>query len=246
MLVIQQNEATAADRRIPFRLIDANGAAVTAATPTVRVSKQYSTTTAAAAGAVTEIDATNMPGAYFYEATAGEVDTLGSLLLNITAAGAIALNVDVAIVAYDPTTAPSDAASVADAVWDEARAGHVAAGSFGEGVASVQGNVTGSVASVSGAVGGNVAGSVASVTGNVGGNVVGSVGSVTGLDAAALQAIVDDLEDAGRLDLLIDAIKAKTDSLTFTGSFVQADLQATDGSAISQGGSAPASPIGLT
>lgn len=39
-------------------------------------------------------------------------------------------------------------AGIADAVWDEARSGHVAAGSFGEGVASVQGNVTGSVASV--------------------------------------------------------------------------------------------------
>ena len=48
------------------------------------------------------------------------------------------------------------AAENADAVWDEARSGHVAAGSFGEGVASVQGNVTG-----------NVAGSVASVTAGV-------------------------------------------------------------------------------
>ena len=87
---------------------------------------------------------------------------------------------------------------VADAVWDEQRAGHVAAGSFGEGVASVQGNVTGNVAgstgsvvgavgSVAGNVGGNVVGSVGSVVGsvgsvagNVGGNVVGSVGSVAG------------------------------------------------------------------
>jgi hypothetical protein len=79
------------------------------------------------------------------------------------------------------------AASVADAVWDEARSGHVAAGSFGEGVASVQGAVTGAVGSVTGAVGsvtgnvgGDVVGAVASVTGNVGGNVTGSVGSVVG------------------------------------------------------------------
>lgn len=55
-------------------------------------------------------------------------------------------------------SAPS-AAVIADAVWDEARAGHVAAGSFGEGVASVQGNVTGSVASV--AAGGITAASIA-------------------------------------------------------------------------------------
>lgn len=62
-------------------------------------------------------------------------------------------------------------AEIAGAVWDELRSGHVLAGSFGAGVASVQGNVTGSVGSVTGAVG--------SVTGNVGGNVVGSVASVT-------------------------------------------------------------------
>lgn len=73
--------------------------------------------------------------------------------------------------------------SVEAAVWNAARSGHTTAGTFGEGAASVQGNVTGSVASVSGAVGsvtGNVGGSVASVTGNVGGNVSGSVASVSG------------------------------------------------------------------
>ena len=40
------------------------------------------------------------------------------------------------------------AATIADAVWDEARSGHTTAGTFGQGVATVQGNVTGSVASV--------------------------------------------------------------------------------------------------
>lgn len=73
---------------------------------------------------------------------------------------------------------PPTAATIADAVWDEARAGHVGAGSFGEGVASVQGAVTGAVASVTGNVGGNVTGTVASVVGNVGGNVTGSIGSL--------------------------------------------------------------------
>jgi hypothetical protein len=37
----------------------------------------------------------------------------------------------------------------------------------------------------------------------------------TTLDGAALQQIVDDLENGGRLDLLIDAIKAKTDQFNF-------------------------------
>jgi uncharacterized protein YjbJ (UPF0337 family) len=75
-------------------------------------------------------------------------------------------------------SAPS-AAAIADAVWDEVRADHTTSGTFGQGAASVQGNVTGSVASVTGAVG-SVTGAVASVTGNVGGNVTGSVGSVVG------------------------------------------------------------------
>jgi len=49
--------------------------------------------------------------------------------------------------------------AVADAVWDEARSGHTGAGTFGQGVATVQGNVTGSVASV--ATGGITAASFA-------------------------------------------------------------------------------------
>jgi hypothetical protein len=101
--------------------------------------------------------------------------------------------------AYHPLSAfvlddGASPADVAGAVWDKERASHTTAGTFGQGAASVQGNVTGSVASVSGAVGsvtgnvgGNVAGSVGSVTGavgsvtgNIGGNLAGSVGSVTG------------------------------------------------------------------
>jgi len=65
--------------------------------------------------------------------------------------------------------------NVVDGVWNEPRASHVTAGSFGQGAASVQGNVTGNVA---GSVG-SVTGAVGSVTGNIGGNVTGSVGSVT-------------------------------------------------------------------
>lgn len=47
-----------------------------------------------------------------------------------------------------------------------------------------------------------------------------------GIDVSELNAIVDDLINGGRLDLLIDAIKAKTDSLTFTvGNQVDANIQ---------------------
>ena len=72
-----------------------------------------------------------------------------------------------------------EVAAIPGDVWDVARALHVAAGSFGQGVASVQGNVTGNLG---GNVLGNVAGDVqGNVDGNLGGNVVGNVaGDVQG------------------------------------------------------------------
>lgn len=79
---------------------------------------------------------------------------------------------------YTLTTA--DKADIADRIWDEARAGHVGAGSFGQGQASVQGAVTGSVASVSG-----------NVDGNVSGNVVGTLGDLTATAKASVQTEVD-------------------------------------------------------
>jgi len=56
------------------------------------------------------------------------------------------------------------ATEIAGAVWDEARTSHTTAGSFGQGVASVQGNVTGSVGSVTGAVGSVGAGGITSAS----------------------------------------------------------------------------------
>lgn len=98
----------------------------------------------------------------------------------------------------DNMTTPPTVGAIADAVWDEMRAGHVLAGSFGQGVASVQGNVTGSVASVVGDVGGNVVGTVASVVGNVGGNVVGTVASVVGNVGGNVVGSVASMLSAGR------------------------------------------------
>jgi hypothetical protein len=86
---------------------------------------------------------------------------------------------------------------VADAVWDEARAGHAVAGTFGEYVFADAVRLSGDATAADNAeaafdgTGFNfpntiipqvtaVTGAVGSVTGNVGGNVVGSVGSVTG------------------------------------------------------------------
>ena len=79
---------------------------------------------------------------------------------------------------FSATAALSTASqsAVVSAVWAALRADNVVVGSFGEGVASVQGDVTGDV-------GGNV-------DGNVGGNVTGSVGSVAagGITASSFAA----------------------------------------------------------
>lgn len=96
----------------------------------------------------------------------------GAITSGAFAAGAI----DASAIATDAIGSAELAATavteIVSGVWDELRSSHTTSGTFGQGAASVQGNVTGSVASVTGAVG--------SVTGNVGGNVTGSVGSVTG------------------------------------------------------------------
>jgi hypothetical protein len=92
---------------------------------------------------------------------------------------------------YALTSAEEDA--IVDKVWDEARSGHVGVGSFGEGAASVQGNVTGTVASVVGAVGGNVTG-----------NVVGTIGDL----AAAAKASVNVEVDSALADIHLDHLVA--------------------------------------
>lgn len=70
--------------------------------------------------------------------------------LAITAGGAVTVGTNNDKTGYGLTSAGED--SIVNKVWDEPRSGHITAGSFGQGVASVQGNVTGSVNSVSGSV----------------------------------------------------------------------------------------------
>jgi len=147
---------------------------------------------ALAADAVAEINATVDTAFTDYDApTKTEMDAAFAALNDLTAAQVNA-EVDTALADYDaPTNAElvseinsvqadiaalndPTAATIADAVWDEARAGHVSAGSFGEGAASVQGDVTG-----------NVDGSVASVA--TGGITAASI-ATDAIDADALAA----------------------------------------------------------
>jgi len=65
-----------------------------------------------------------------------------------------------------------------------------------------------------------------------------------GIDVSELNGIVDDLLDAGRLDALIDAIKAKTDQLTFSAAgFVDSNvMEVNDNSGLT--GDGDVTPIG--
>lgn len=270
MPAIKVNEATPGAREVNLDLVqDSDGktpvTSFTFAAGDLRIKKQGGAWANAAGSNPTHTE----DGVWTYQLTAGEVDTLGELLVKFNKATIRMHKRTIDVVAYQPRDgvrmgmtalpnadaeaagglytrgsgagqinqsangqvdtrtvamsanvvdsnaiatdaigsaelAATAATKVAAAVWDELRASHVAAGSFGQGVASVQGNVTGSVASVTGAVGsvtgnvgGNVVGSVASVTGavgsvtgNVGGNVTGSVGSVAagGITAASIAA----------------------------------------------------------
>ena len=119
----------------------------------------------------------------------------------ITAASVASGAIDADALATDAVT------EVADAVWNSTRAGHATAGTFGEGVASVQGNVTGSVASVTGNVGGNVTGSVGSVTGAVA-SVTGAVGSVTGNVGGNVTGSVGSLATQAQTDVKNQVVAA--------------------------------------
>ena len=102
-------------------------------------------------------------------------------------------------------SAPS-AAAIADAVWDEARAGHVSAGSFGEGVASVQGNVTGSVASV--ATGGIAAASFAA------GAIDAAAIAANAIDASALATdAVTEIQSGLATQASVDVIDGIVDAI---------------------------------
>lgn len=74
-------------------------------------------------------------------------------VLAIDGSGQVTVGALAANVITSTSLAASALTAIGGAVWDTTRAGHSTAGTFGQGVASVQGNITG-----------NVAGSVASVT----------------------------------------------------------------------------------
>jgi hypothetical protein len=74
---------------------------LTGATPTVKLSKNGGTGVTPS-GAVTEVDATNLPGWYQVAGNATDCGTLGPLVLHATATGADPTDSEFQVVAFDP------------------------------------------------------------------------------------------------------------------------------------------------
>lgn len=106
MQLIQQSEATASLRRIFFQAVDATDGitAETGLTGAGRLSKAGAAT-AATTNNITEVDATNMPGRYYIELTATEVNTLGIVEFRFKTAACAEVVARGLVVAFDPFTA---------------------------------------------------------------------------------------------------------------------------------------------
>lgn len=125
-ILIKLSESTAARRRVPIWLVDATDgiAAETGVSGTPRISKNGAAS-AAASATITEVDSTNMPGLYYLELTAGEVDTLGTILISFKTAATAQWHGVAHVVAYDPydsvrqgmTALPNAAAEAAGGLY---------------------------------------------------------------------------------------------------------------------------------
>lgn len=127
MQLIQLSEATASLRRIFFHAVDATDgiSAETGLTGTGRLSKAGAAT-AATTNSITEIDSTNMPGRYYIELTATEVNTLGIVEFRFKTAACAEVVARALVVAFDPFSATDLGLSRLDAAVSS-RSSHAAA-----------------------------------------------------------------------------------------------------------------------
>lgn len=101
MIQFQQSEATAERRRWILVLVDATDGVtgLTGATGTVFVSKNGAAGVAST-NSIVEVDSGDMPGHYYIELTAAELDTLGWVSISMKTASSLAFH-DRAIVSYN-------------------------------------------------------------------------------------------------------------------------------------------------
>lgn len=129
MRQIQQSSGTAAYRRLYFITVDKTALQTRLtdagiSTFTVRVSKNGAAS-AAATNAPVEVDATNMPGLWYIELTATEVNTLGHVAVRVSATEIEPREMEAEIVAWNPydsvraglTALPNAAAEAAGGLY---------------------------------------------------------------------------------------------------------------------------------
>ncbi len=124
--LMRQSEGTAARRRIPIWLVDATDgiAAETGVTGTPRIAKN-GVSSAAATASIVQVDVTNMPGLYYLELTAAELDTLGQVFVSFKTAATAQWHGIITVVDYDPfdtvrmglTALPNAAAEAAGGLY---------------------------------------------------------------------------------------------------------------------------------
>jgi len=118
MFQILKDQSTADRRRIPILFVDATDGYTPetgVTSPTINISKNGGPF-AAGAGTFTQIDATNLPGHYYYQFTTGEIDTLGYISFYAIKSGTTrSYNAVVQVMAYDEFSATNLGLSNLDA-----------------------------------------------------------------------------------------------------------------------------------
>lgn len=103
MQQLQISEATAAQRRLFFHAVDATDGitAETGLTGVGRITKNGAAS-AASSASISEIDSTNMPGRYYIEFTAAEINTVGIIEFRFKAAACAEVIARGQVVPFDP------------------------------------------------------------------------------------------------------------------------------------------------
>lgn len=135
MRIIQKNITTAKYRRIPIDITDDTAASAPWTGAVAGIKAQLSYNGAAEVASTADI-VRIASGGHYVELTQAETNVeTGALIARVAGvAGRREAFGYAEVVDYDPFQAGSTLAQIAGAIWDEARAGHVTAGTFGQGV----------------------------------------------------------------------------------------------------------------